>query len=421
MTINPSLAFITGCRNIPFQLLGGGRTSEQFVRLQTQHQYTPNFRLSCIVPDPCFALAPCAGSLLCKVNLCQHLHNAFEKLTCTSTCALPYSSARVRIDAQPLLSPPSADTMEALTTPLTTLIEWVWCAAQVGASNIEMFLFLLLLVTVMTISWHATRWQKKMLTTLHVIQTQLQSLEEAKVHQTEQMTEILKAVSQAETIKELLSIANEIGILKQQLIDAVNQLTSQTDTIKKIVMVTTEVEVLKKHLLEVLSQLSTMKSIAPEVAGLHKLVSTITSDCGKLGGMFNRLTETHGLVIHLPNAQKQESLMEKIQKNLEDYADKVQKNLDRKIEDLIEKTAVLRVVLDQKTEKQNTTYKEWHGHTNQQLGNAISLLRGLGPAIPEIKRVADMVTMGRDASSQAQHPATEHGDGSGSGGPVGPH
>ena len=61
------------------------------------------------------------------------------------------------------------------------------------------------------------------------------------------------------------------------------------------------------------------------------------------------------------------------------------------------------MVLDQKTEKQNTTYKEWHGHTNQQLGNAISLLRGLGPAIPEIKRVADMVTMGRDASSQAQH------------------
>ena len=293
--------------------------------------------------------------------------------------------------------------MEALTTPLTTLIEWVWCAAQVGASNVEMFLFLLLLATVMTISWHATRWQKKMLMALHGIQNQLQSLEESKVHQTEQMTEILKAVSQAETIKELLSIANEIGILKQQLMDAVNQLTSQTDTIKKIVMVTTEVEVLKKHLLEVLSQLSTMKSIAPEVAGLHKLVSTITSDCGKLGGMFNRLTETHGLVIHLPNAQKQESLMEKIQKNLEDYADKVQKNLDRKIEDLIEKTAVLRVVLDQKTEKQNTTYKEWHGHTNQQLGNAISLLRGLGPAIPEIKRVADMVTMGRDASSQAQH------------------
>ena len=91
--------------------------------------------------------------------------------------------------------------MEALTTPLTTLIEWVWCAAQVGASNVEMFLFLLLLATVMTISWHATRWQKKMLMALHGIQNQLQSLEESKVHQTEQMTEILKAVSQAETIQ----------------------------------------------------------------------------------------------------------------------------------------------------------------------------------------------------------------------------
>ena len=287
-------------------------------------------------------------------------------------------------------------------SPLTTLIEWVWCAAQVGASYVELVLFLTRTLSVLTIGWHVTRWQKKMLLALHCLQTQISEMEESRISQAEAIKEILNISSRTETINEVLTVANEVGALKKQLQDAMTQLSAQAETVKEILSVNTKVGVLKQQLLDVLSQLASLKSVSPELASLHKLIGTVTGDCAKLGGMFNRLTETHGLVIHLPNSQYLDAALDKIQKNLEDYADKVQKSTDRKLEDLLEKTAVLRAVFEQKHDKQLVSCRDPHGHTVQQVSDAISLLRGLAPAIPEIKRVADMVTMGRGASTQAQ-------------------
>ena len=173
----------------------------------------------------------------------------------------------------------------------------------------------------------------------------------------------------------------------------------------------TEVGIVKKHLLEVLTHLATMKSVGTEVSSLHKLIGTVTTDCGKLGGMFNRLTDTHTLVVKLPNSQQVETALEKVQKSLEDYVDKVQKQQDRKLEDLIEKTAVLRVVLEQKCDKQITTYKDMHSHVAQQVNNAISFAARTWPGCPrnqESRRHGDD-GKGRIESSAADL-ATKHGD-----------
>ena len=41
-----------------------------------------------------------------------------------------------------------------LLMPLTTLIEWVWCAAQVGATYVEIGLFLVAMLLLCAICWH---------------------------------------------------------------------------------------------------------------------------------------------------------------------------------------------------------------------------------------------------------------------------
>ena len=61
-----------------------------------------------------------------------------------------------------------------LLSPFTTLIEWVWCAAQVGATYVEIFLFGASLLLLIAVSYHMHRWQKKIMLTLQAVQTQLQ-------------------------------------------------------------------------------------------------------------------------------------------------------------------------------------------------------------------------------------------------------
>ena len=74
----------------------------------------------------------------------------------------------------------------------------------------------------------------------------------------------------------------------------------------------TELGVVKKHQLEVVSHMSTVKSMATEVANFHKLLNTVVTDCGKLGGFFNRVTETLGVVVQQPSVQQQEAALEKL-------------------------------------------------------------------------------------------------------------
>ena len=49
-----------------------------------------------------------------------------------------------------------------------------------------------------------------------------------------------------------------------------------------------ETGITKKHLLEILSLLGTLKTISLEVSGFHKLLEKVVTDCGKLGGFYNK-------------------------------------------------------------------------------------------------------------------------------------
>ena len=59
-------------------------------------------------------------------------------------------------------------------------------------------------------------------------------------------------------------------------------------------------------------------------------------------------------------------------------------------------------MIDQKHEKQTGLYKELHGGTYNDIRNLIALVRGLGPVVPELKKVVDLVMSGREASKLAQ-------------------
>eukprot|EP00439_Symbiodinium_sp_Y106_P086551 s100_g34.t1 len=184
-------------------------------------------------------------------------------------------------------------------TPLTTMIEWVWCATQVGITRAEAFLFGFTALMVMALGWHVLCWQKKILLmlqsvqsqlntadgtkhekihqiheTLQSVQTQLNAADEAKQSQAEQIREILDLISQAETVTEIKNIAASVGTLKQQLLEAVSQLGSETGAIKEI---PTEVGIVKKHLLEVLTHLATMKSVGAVYLVLREMIWPLQS------------------------------------------------------------------------------------------------------------------------------------------------
>ena len=57
-------------------------------------------------------------------------------------------------------------------TPLTTMIEWVWCATQVGITRAEVILFGITALMVMALGWHVLCWQKKILLMLQGVQSQ---------------------------------------------------------------------------------------------------------------------------------------------------------------------------------------------------------------------------------------------------------
>ena len=206
-------------------------------------------------------------------------------------------------------------TMDIL-RPVTTIVEWIWCAAQVGATYVELCLFVSTLAVMAMVGWHIYRW--------NAIQSQLETNAEdiralaAEARRTPDCDPANKEATDKEIAKlvdELRSLCNETGVVK-------------------------------KHLIDILSLMRTLKPISLEIANFHKLLGTVVSDCGKLGGFYNRVTETHGLVIKIPSQQQHEGNLLKLQKDLEEYVDKMQKALASKLEELSEKTAVLRVVMD---------------------------------------------------------------------------
>ena len=224
--------------------------------------------------------------------------------------------------------------------PSTTLIEWVWCAAQVGATYVEIGLFLTTLLLLCAICWHMYCWQKIMLT-LHAVQAQLEENSKA-----DSLVSALHDVKSS--MMSMTGTADGDMAALKDIQAQLNALQSPEESIKNLM---TELTVVKKHQLEIVSQLGMVKTMSAEVANFHKLLNTVVSDCGKLGGFYNRVTETHTLTLHLPTVQQQEAALEKLLKSVEESLTRVQKQLTDKLDDLAERTTILRVVMDQKHEK----------------------------------------------------------------------
>ena len=296
--------------------------------------------------------------------------------------------------------------------PLTVFVEWIWCAAQVGATYVEMGLVVATILVMLVIAWHGYRLNKKLLLMLHAMQNQMEMNADGVrnlLSQLEMNTESIRNLqSQLEMNTE--SIHNlKLDTQSQPSAAPPSNEASDGEIHKKITKLLEDVHSLlnetgitKKHLLEILSLLGTLKTISLEVSGFHKLLEKVVTDCGKLGGFYNRVTETHTLVLQLPTQQQHEGNLIKLQKGLEEYVDKMQKLLTGKLDEVCEKTAVLRVVMDQKHEKQTGLYKELHGGTYNDIRNLVALVRGLGPVVPELKKVVDLVMSGREASNLAQ-------------------
>ena len=296
-----------------------------------------------------------------------------------------------------------------LLSPFTTLIEWVWCAAQVGATYVEIFLFGASLLLLIAVSYHMHRWQKKIMLTLQAVQTQLQENSKADdlVHTLREVKSSMMSMTgtasgDANALKEIHAQLQSLRSAEDGLKDVKAQLQALKLTESEIKNLMTELGVVKKHQLEVVSHMSTVKSMATEVANFHKLLNTVVTDCGKLGGFFNRVTETLGVVVQQPSVQQQEAALEKLQKAIEEFLIRMQKQLNDKIEEVSERMTVLRVVMDQKHDKACTMYKDLNGSTCSDIRNLVSLVRGLGPVVPEIKKLVDMVASGREASNCAQ-------------------
>ena len=227
--------------------------------------------------------------------------------------------------------------------PLTVFVEWIWCAAQVGATYVEMGLVITMIFVMLVIGWHGYRWNKKMLLTLHAMQNQLETNTDSVRNLQNQLEMSTDSIRNLQSQLEMNT--ESIHNLK---LDAQSQLTTTPPSneasdgeIRKLITklaedvhsLLNETGIIKKHLLENFSLLGTLKTISLEVSGFHKLLEKVVTDCGKLGGFYNRVTETHTLVLQLPTQQQHEGNLIKMQKGLEEYVDKMQKLLTSKLDE----------------------------------------------------------------------------------------
>ena len=92
----------------------------------------------------------------------------------------------------------------------------------------------------------------------------------------------------------------------------------------------------------------------------------------------------------------------KLLKTLEDTLERLQNTLQRKLEDILEKTTVTRVILDQRADKILVAVKDATGPLSSNTREIIGQIRGLLPLVPETKKLLEMVDAGRHASTLAQ-------------------
>ena len=302
--------------------------------------------------------------------------------------------------------------------PFTRLCEWIWCATQVsGSTFVEMLIFGMLLVSVMTLAWHVFVWQKKVSVMLLGIQTQIQDLTfcQQRLKQ-DAVTQVLEAheAFQQKLLDEQCHVLSQFfqptnmqvahAKVVAEIVDHFRSLMSQLDPNLPSgadgFSTAEDLKWIKQQLvaLQTLVSDGDFVHVKKQITDVHKVLNAGSGDLGKIGAIMavmEKVTEAHGLILHLKGnmAAKQD---------VADHTERLRANLEKKLEDLVEKTAVMRVVLDQNKDKILGNMKDGHGWLSKQTSDIIGLIRGQGGITGQQKSLIDLVWASKEASTYAQ-------------------
>ena len=292
--------------------------------------------------------------------------------------------------------------MDFFFQPVTRLCEIFWCATQVSGQYVEVITFGVVLVGFVGLSLQILQWQKKIMTMLYAAQVTLQEVQSQQLYLQQDYCTQVQDLSFAhekleakiednrvllETLTAMYQEANECTKALQTLLTGDGSSSDAGSTPVE------DSKQIKVQLLEIVAKLGTLQGMHTEVAAIHKLLNNHTGDWGKIGVAVNRSTESHALLLQL-NGEMATG------KNLTDQLDKLQKGLDRKLEDLLEKQAVVRALMDQHRDKVVGVVKDNTGWISKNVSDVLSLLRTVTPAQ---HKMMEMLSQGREASQLAQN------------------
>ena len=261
----------------------------------------------------------------------------------------------------------------------------------------ELVLFLILLGMMGATMWNMWVWQKKLTLMVHALQTQVQDQTFCIQRQRQELeSRVLEELyEQCNVLAQFFTPANMMVSQRLVMEELLSQTTQASDSTHEGGDVGTDVKQVLKQLLDVAAKLSTLQALSSEVTSIHKAINTHMGDFCKLTTIAARTTESHGLLLQINS-----DLVTK--KDVAAEHDRTQGSVNKKLDELVEKTTVLRVIVDQHRDKIMAQNKEGHGWTSKLLADVTSLLRGLGPVVPQLKTLNDLVCAGRDASRTAQ-------------------
>ena len=276
----------------------------------------------------------------------------------------------------------------------------------------------LTLVAMACMIWHFVKWQKKVMLVLNGVQAQLNSQHLALQTQLQDQSFSQQRLQEALEAKILEELYEQCHVLSQffqpaNMQVALGRVVHELEECFRGMMVhldpnipsssdgqstADDVKTVRKQMMDVMSQLAALHQVSQEVSAVHKMLNT--GDLSKLSVIVNKVTETHGQLLQLNGtaASKQD---------VQDTVDRFQNLNDRKLEEMLEKTAVLRVVVEQQKEKILGNLKDGHGWIIKNITDCHSLIRGQGGVIAMQKSLQDMVHAGRErqGAQAAEGPA----------------
>ncbi|CAE7604548.1 unnamed protein product [Symbiodinium necroappetens] len=285
----------------------------------------------------------------------------------------------------------------------------------VSGQNAELAIFVICMAGTLGLLYHIMQTQKRLALTIHAmritmqeIQSQQLYLQQALHSQNQDLSFYQEKLFGKMEDKFLAELYEQCQVLAQFFKPA-NLATAGSMMVQDIVTQVTELytqqdgngdgdgqqgdsQATKKQLLEVLAKLGQLQTAQAEITSIHKLLNGHSADFDKLSAIGNRVTETHGLLLQI-NGDVATA------KVVTEQTDRLQKVLERKLEDLTEKTAVIRALMDQHRDKVISTVKDNTGWISKNVGDVLSLLRTLAPMQ---QKTLEMMGAGQDGSRQAQ-------------------